>query len=673
MLSQIGMRDPEKGDYRGARSLRFAIHPGSGLFKKQPAWLMAAELVDTARLYARRVAAIQPDWIEPLARHLCKYSHHSPYWDAAAGTARALERVTLHGLLLSDGRRRDYSRIDPAFSRELFIRHGLVEGDLPRPVPDVVRANLALFAALRDANRKTRGKAPLDEEALVQAYDRLLPAEVVNVPALRTWLKRASAEKLAALRLSPDSLSSTEAPTHLYPDRITLGGHSLALAYRHDPTADDDGITCTVPIDAVPLLRRWPADWLVPGALPDKLAYMLSSIPKPLARPLPPAARAVPRLLPRLGQPTMPLAAALRAAVRAEFNIEVPHDTWPEDAMPAHLRVRFRVVDDRGREVFVSRSLAEIEEFHTELQRLAKESPVQADLRSAPAERDGLTTWDCGTLPASVAVGEAGWKIVNYPALVEEEKCVALRWFADTTQAARAHIGGVRRLYALALGKSLATLAGGGVIPRDTALSYTAIGGNPAELKNDVANAVIDAVLLPPTEPTPRDPDTFRQRLDARRSQLAQAARTQWQLVESALALAAERERELTAAHLPAPVADDIREQLAWLVFPGFARHVCPERLEHYGRYLEALRLRIVRARENAARDVGRTTVIRPYWERYCEAVAADGGMGLDATALSAYRWAVEEFRVSQHAQELRTPEPVSAQRLDRLWQATKS
>lgn len=666
MLSQIGMRDPEKGDYRGARGLRFAVHPGSGLFKKQPAWVMAAELVDTARLYARRVAAIDPDWIEPLARHLCKYSNHSPYWDAETGTARALERVTLHGLLLSDGRRRDYSRIDPVFSRQMLIRHGLVAGELPRPVPEPLRANLVLFEALRDAHRKTRGKVPLDEEVFVQAYERVLPADVANVADLRAWLKKAGPSETAALRFSADLLSAPDAPGHLYPDRVVLGGRKLTLAYRHEPGADDDGITCTVPLDALSLLRRWPSDWLVPGLLPDKVAWMLSALPKPLSKPLPPLARALPRVLPHLREPSAPLATALRAALRAEFGLELPGGTWPETNVPPHLRVRLRVVDERRREVFVSRRPEEIEEFAAEYRRLAGADGESSREDAACAERENLARWDCGPLPESVEVGEAGWRLVNHPALVDEGGRVALRWFADAGRARALHATGVRRLYALALGKDFATLAGGGVVPRDTALAYAAIGGNAAELRADAALAAIDAVLLPPTEPIPRDSETFRLRLETRRGPLGQTARTQCQLAQSALALAAERERELASGPLPAPIADDIREQLAWLVFPGFARHVAPERLAHYGRYLEALRLRILRARENPSRDLARTKVIRPFWERYRDAVAGDSPH--DASALADYRWAVEEFRVSQHAQELRTPEPVSPQRLERLW-----
>lgn len=669
MLSQIGQRDPEKGDYRGARSLRFSVHPGSGLFKKQPAWVMAAELVDTARLYARRVAAIDPDWIEPLARHLCKYSHHSPYWDAEAGTARAMERVTLHGLLLSDGRRRDYSRIDPAFSRELFIRHGLVEGALPRPLPEVVRANLALFETLRDASRKTRGKVTLDEDELFAAYDRILPPDAVNIAALRAWLRRATPEDAERLRFSAASFPSADTPAHVYPDHVTLAGTKLALSYRHAPGEEDDGITCTVPIDAIPLLRHWPADWLVPGALPDKLSWMLSALPKPLARPLPPLARSVPRLLARLRSPSAPLREALRAALRDEFDVSVPPEAWPESEVPPHLRIRYRIVDERRREVYVSREINEIEEFGVEFRRLAGRALATTMAQPLePAERDGLTTWDCGPLPETVEIGQAGWKLVGHPALVDGGKCADVRWFVDAGQAARAHVGGVRRLYLLALGKGLATLAGGGVTPRDTALSYTAMGGNPSELKTDVACAAVDAVMLPSNEPVPRDADTFRQRLESRRVALEQTARTQWQLVQSAIALAADREKELASARLPPDIADDLHEQLAWLVFPGFGRHVAPARLAHYGRYLDAVRMRIVRARENPARDRTRMELIRPHWTRYRDGVKANDGAALAPVALDAYRWAVEEFRVSQHAQELRTPDPISPQRLDRMW-----
>lgn len=674
MLSHIGMRDPEKGDYRGARGLRFAVHPGSGLFKKQPAWLMAAELVDTARLYARRIAAIQVDWLEPAAAHLCKHSYHSPYWDAKAGTARALERVTLHGLLIADGRRRDYSRIDPAFSRELFIRHGLVAGELPPPIPEPARANLALFAALRDARHKVREEGSQDDDAFAEAYGRVLPAECVNLPALRNWLGKATPEEAARLRFSATDFPSVDAPSEVFPDRVRLGGQSFRLTYRHEQGAEDDGITCSLPIAAIPLLRRWRHDWLVPGALPGKIAWMLSRIPKSAARKLPSTTLAATRLTERLGPPEGPLAEALSVALADEYHVSAPPSLWPDSDLPPPWRMRFRILDGDRREVFVSREPSELDEFHAEVRRLTKTEPVPS---AAPAlstaglrDLENLTSWSCGDLPDAVEAGQAGWPVVNYPALAEVGTTVSLRWYADRREAHAAHRHGIRRLYALALGKAFQALASGGVPPRDVQLAYLTLGGQASALREEAAWAALDAVLVPPTEPLPRTAEAFGRRLTERQGLLASTARAQHQTAQAVVVLASSRESELAAAKLPEETVADLHEQLGWLVFPGFCRHTPPDRMLHYGRYLEAIRLRIERARSNPAKDIERLRLVKPYWERGRDALTDAARTGLDPVALSAYRWAVEEYRVSLFAQELRTPEPVSPQRLDRLWEA---
>ena len=710
LLSRIGHRDPEEGDYRGAGGVRFAIHPGSVLSKAQPEWVMAAELVDTSRLFARRVAAIDPEWIEPVAGSLCRRSYHSPFWDERVGTARALERVVLHGLVIADGRRRDFSRIDPAMSREMFVRHGLVGGALPPAVPPLVRANLALFESIRDRHRKMREAEDMDDEAFVALYLERLPEACVNLAALRQCLNHATEADKAALTFRREDFAAPEDEAGDFPALLRLDGHLLRLSYRNEPGAEDDGITCTLPLDAIPSLRRWPHDWLVPGALPRKLEWMLSRLTRATARPLPPRMQLVEQLPALLGAPDRPLDQALRALLIRKWGVVVPDNAWNPAEMPPHLRVRFRILDDEHQECFVTRDPGALAAFEREFRRLSTDTPAAASgtprsslpslptcaaaasgtprssLPSLPtcaaapsrgcAEKS-LRDWTCGPLPeAAVVPGAGNWSLRNIPALADEDGMVRLRWYADRAEAFAAHRDGVRRLYAIVLGRDLERLA----TPRTVTRSLSSLSSLPSlpscavspsrERAEDAALAAIDAVLLPTSEPLPRDAETFHARLRERRGALGAAAHEQYRLADGALALAGERLADLDQWPYPDATESDVREQLDWLFFPGFVRLVPLERLRHYGRYLEAVRLRLDRARQNPARDLERMALVRAPWERYTQAVARPAPTPARTAALAAVRWAVEEFRVSVFAQELRTPQPVSAQRIDRLFAA---
>ncbi|MDD5707533.1 MAG: ATP-dependent RNA helicase HrpA, partial [Kiritimatiellae bacterium] len=300
LLGRIGRRDPEQGDYRGAHGLRFAIFPGSGLHRGKPAWVMAGEMVETSRLYAREAATLDPCWIEPLAGELCKRSYHSPQWDGEAGFVRATEKVTLYGLVIVDGRRRDYSRINPAVSRDIFIRQALIAGDFPRP-PAVLLSNQELLNAIRRQEEQTRRHGQLlDEDRLAAFFDSRLPPDVNNADAFRRWLRQAAPRESGALLLSADDWIGPDDHAGGFPETLRLGECTFALGYRHAPGADDDGITCRAPRAHAAALRAWRADWLVPGALPDKVRWMLAALPASTRRALGSLDDAVTRCLTRL-------------------------------------------------------------------------------------------------------------------------------------------------------------------------------------------------------------------------------------------------------------------------------------------------------------------------------------------------------------------------------------
>ncbi len=694
LLSHIGKRDPETGDYRGARGLRFALFPGSGLAKARPPtargaksakgaepppesaeaaparqvsrdWIVAGELVETSRLYARQAAVIDPSWIEPIAGELCKRTYHSPSWDAEKGFVRVRERVTLYGLMLVDGRMRDFSRIDPAAARDLFIRHGLVAGEFPNP-PPFLRANLERVHTLRLAEEKTRRHGQLvDEEALVTFYDGRLPPDICSADALRRWVRLAPADDVARLTLQADDLPALDDAAVGFPDAITLDGHRLEIAYRHNPGEPDDGLTCTVPAGLLPLLRAWRSDWLVPGALPEKVHWMLTSLPSKLRRLLLPTEETAALCLRRMSPGHEPLALALARAIYEVRGVRVPAESWCEDDFPDHLRIAFRVVAADGRELGQGRN------YETLLRLFgATDAAIAAPAAGVSHrwQRDGLTTWACGALPDQVDLGRAGWPIVNYPALVDAGATVALRLFPDEAAARAAHVAGVCRLLLLGLGRDSRALVNPPSLPREVLQFLKNSEMDVGKLGADIGRAVVRRACLD-GQPDVRDAAAFERGLAAGRRTLSVLHVEMQRLVASVLHEAATLEKTAAGGRLPPPAADDVLDQLAWLVFPSFVWSVPWEWLQHYPRYLEGVRVRLERLALNPAGDARRQAEFAPYWQRYTTFATAGQKPSHDRAALLEYRWLIEEFRVSLFAQELRTSVPVSAKRLDALWQ----
>ena len=679
LLGSIGKRDPESAEYRGPQGLRFAIFPGSGLARKKkksapaaptasasPDWLMAGEMVETSRLYARQAAYIDPSWIEPLAAHLCKYSHHSPEWDAAQGFVRVRERVTLYGLVLAENRLRDYSRINPVEARALFIRHGLVAGEFPRPPPFLAR-NFARLEALRLAEQKTRRHGQLlDEDAVFDFFDRRLPPDICNADALRRWSRSADPLAVAALEFGPDDLPSLDVATG-FPDAITVAGHRLQLTYHHTPGETEDGIVCTVPATLLESVRAWRAEWLVPGALPDKVHWMLSTLPGKTRRLLAPIDETVAMCLSRMSPGREPLAASLARALADARSVRVPAGTWQEQDAPDYLRVLFRVVDASNKEMGRGRDLDTL----TRLFAPAASSAAGTHAPQAPAsrwQRDNLLVWDFEPVPEQVDFGRAGWPIVNYPALVDCGACAALRLFADADEARASHDAGVVRLLVLALGREWKNLTRSCVWPRAVQQFLGESEIPEADLSDEIARAALRHACLT-NQPAVRDAATFQQRLNTCHAALGPAQAELARRVGAILHEAAALNTLLTRTPgMPAPTRDDAASQLAWLIFPGFVLSVPWPQLEHYPRYLEALRVRANRARLNPDGDARKLTEFLPAWKRYEDFATLDQKPPHARAALQEYRWLTEEFRISLFAQELRTAVPVSAKRLDALW-----
>ena len=659
LLGRIGKFDEEEREYRGAHGLRFAVHPASALKKATPPWIMAGELVDTARLFARDAAAIEPEWIERAAGPLCRHSCHSPEWDARSGFVRATEQVTLYGLVIVPARRCDFSRFNRPLAREIFILHGLVNGEFQNPPPEV-RSNNALLDALRRRAEKARRPELFDAERLTAHFDAVIPPDVASAPALRKWLcsPDGKSQRERFLLKKDEWWPADDIPDADFPDSIRINGVKMSLSYRNAPDDEDgDGITCTALRSQAPLLRIWRADWLVPGALPEKLAFLVSALPSSLRRLLTPIDDTVSGLLAHLKPGSEPLVDAVRRTVQEQWGFRIPSDAWDGVRLPPHLRVRFRIRDDAtGRVVACSRDLE---------QALAQAGvkPAAALASTVPAGRRS-TSWTFGDIPEVARDAEAGWTLEHFPALHDEGDGVSLRLHADAKSAAAAHAAGVTRLFLIALGGRVGAPFRARSLPIDAQMYLKSLDYGDDRIASDLlAGAVREALVR--GQPPVRDAETFRRRLEEGRAAVAAAQAEMARILSASYSAAAKIDESLERERLPEETADSIRTQLAWLLYPGFPRSVPLGRLRRYERYLKGAAVRVERARTNPSGDLSKEERFAPYWLLYRDAATGKSKVKFDQTILADVRWMLEEYRVSLFAQELRTPEPVSPKRID--------
>lgn len=662
LLGRIGHFDQEESDYRGAHGLRFALHPGSILSKKQfwtrdagretrgPSqsrqsscqtvkhsadWIVAGELVDTSRLFARNAAAIDPGWIEDAAGAICKHSYRDPMWDAESGFVRATEQVTLYGLVIVPSRRRDFSRIDPSASRRIFILHALVLCEFKNP-PREVRENMRVIEEMRKRAERNRRPELFVAARLEAHFEERVPAGIVSAGELRKWLYSATPEEKRRFLLDRrEWLAATGASSSAFPETIRLGNAKLSLSYRHAPDDPErDGITCTVRKSDATVLRLWRHDWLVPGALPEKVNCLLSSLPSSLRRVISPIADTVAVIMPLLKPGDEALTDAIRRVLFEHNGIRIPADAWDGVKLPPHLKVRFRIREDEGGKI-----LAESRDLESAL-----EAAGVADSRggASAAVREDTTKhseWDFGPLAASVEDSSAGWKLVHYPALRDEGDGVTIRLFKDASAAAASHEAGVTRLMYLQLVHS----------PRPDDVFWTAIREAAVRGRESVRSA-----------------EEFAARLRERRGEIAALRQ---KLAADVKSVDREVKEILWSAEaLAEDIYDDIETQVAWLTYDGWVRTVPMSALARYPKYLQAIRTRIARAKVSPSSDRKKAERFAPFWEQYRQAVTTKGFRFASRAALVEYRWMLEEYRISVFAQELGTSEPVSPKRLEMKW-----
>ena len=615
--------------------------------------------MDTSRLFARDAAAIDVRWLEPIAGPICKHSYHSPEWDPRSGFVRATEQVTLYGLVIVPARRCDFSRIDPVVSREVFIRRGLIDGEFPKPPPPV-RANQQLLEALRRRAERSRHPELFDANRLFAHFDKVIPKDICSADALRKWLRVEQPESFVLKKSDwwPDETSADRD----FPDSLRIAGKTLLLTYRHTPdNPENDGVTCTVRASDIAVLKLWRPDWLVPGLLPEKLLWMLGTLPSALRRILTPLDDSVSILLSMLKPGSDSLENAVRSAVNERWALRIPENAWDWSRLPPHLQMRFRIRDDStGKTLALSRDLDEVLSFSSTV------TSAQSN-NSNNRTIEHFSTWTFGSIPVRQTDRNSGWSTVSYPALHDEGDGVTLKLYADPAKAAEAHATGVTRLFTLALAKSTTVPFRRSRLAFDAALYLKSIGYEDNAIAADLlAGAVREALVR--NRPEVRTADEFERRLAEDRSAIVKAQAEMTAILAESAATATRLDGLLEDGRIPEETADSVSTQIAWLIFRGFPRIVPLATLRHYKRYLKGAQIRLERARLNPTSDLEKELQFAPHWAQYREAAKPEYAEKVNSAALTDYRWMLEEYRVSLFAQELHTPEPVSPKRLDAKW-----
>ncbi|SCG76407.1 ATP-dependent RNA helicase HrpA [Micromonospora inositola] len=663
LLSHVGLKDAQKHEYLGARGAKFALFPGSALFKKPPRWVMAAELVETSRLWGRVNGRIEPEWVEPLAQHLVKRSYSEPHWEKKQAAVMAYEKVTLYGIPLVTSRKVNFGRIDPALSRELFIRHALVEGDW-QTHHQFWRDNQRLLAEIEELESRARRRDILvDDETIFGFYDERIPADVVSGRHFDSWWKPTRRERPDLLTFTRELLVNAgrggvdEAD---YPDEWQADGVALPLTYRFEPGTPTDGVTVDIPL---PMLNQVPAesfDWQVPGLREELVVALIRSLPKAVRRnfvPVPDYARAALAAMPAGEEPLLD---ALTRQLRRMTGVTVPRDAWDVAKLPPHLRVTFRVLGEDDTPVAEGKDLPA-------LQRELRQEVRQVVAAAAPdVARTGLTQWSIGALPRTIEQVRAGYAVTAYPALVDEGATVGVKVFDSEAEQAAAHWAGSRRLLRLTVPSPAKFLQGRLSNEAKLALSRNPHGG-VQELIEDAAGAAIDKLIADAGGPA-WDAEGFAALRDKVRADLVDTVVEVMDRVRRVLAAAYAVEQRLGATRNLAVVAAlaDIRNQLSGLVHKGFITEAGYARLPDLLRYLTAIERRLDRLPGNPQRDKQQQDRIAVVQKEYADMLAALPPSRRQSAAVPQIRWMIEELRVNVFAQGLGTPYPVSEQRIYR-------
>lgn len=673
LLSHIATKT-DKYEYTGARNLKLGIFPGSALHKKGPKWLMAAELVETGRLYARIVAKIEPEWIEPIAGSLVKRQYNDPHWEKKPAQVVAFESVSLYGLPIVNRRRIHYGPLDRDLANQIFIREALVNGDWHCNAP-FFRHNRKLIAEVELLEQKSRRRDVLvDEEILFDFYRSLIPHDIINGAGFEKWRKEAEKDQPKLLFLSKQQLMQHQAETvtaDYYPDQILVNRVPLKLEYHFEPGKKQDGITQTIPLSLLNQTSAERYEWLVPGLLRDKVIFLLKALPKSLRRHFIPVPKYADDCLHDLSPESGALLPALSERLRKLTGVEIDEKDWRTEELPLYLQMNFKLVDDDGKLLDESRDLDRLKEDW------AREAA--ASFRQIPDsdyEKTGLTSWSFADLPEQVTLQQNGLEMTAYPALVDKGDSVDLTLMDTASQAQQLTHLGLRRLFMLTQSDAVKYLHKNLPGIKEMCLHYANVPPSPygdkkdnkqtpcEQLKTDLIHVAFDRCFIL-DQPEIRSRDEFDNRLNQRRGELVKIATELARNIASPLAeyhaIAKRLGGNIPLAAINA--VNDIKEQLGFLVYQGFVHDTPDEALKRLPVYCQAAGLRLDKLLTDPNKDRQRMAEIKPHWLKFIGKVNK-----IETEAFHEYRWMLEEFRISIFAQELKTAYPISSKRLEKQW-----
>lgn len=667
LLSNVCLRQ-EQSEYVGARGVRLHIHPGSFLFKAKPKWIISAEQVETSKVYARTVAAIEPEWIEKVGAHLVKQQHYDPHWERKSARIAVHERTQLYGLTIQAGRKIPFERINPGEARELFIRHALVQMDYDSRAPFMAHNIKLLEEADYLQQKGRRVDLMVDEAWLFQFFDERVPAEVVNGVTFEVWRKSVEALKPDFLKLTQDDITVKvdESVDDLnFPDHCMVGGIRLPLQYRFEPGHEDDGVSALIPLQLLNTLEEAPFRWLVPGMLRDKVIALLKSLPKTLRIHFVPVPDFADRILPMLDFAQGDLLTQLSVALKRTGGISVPAGSFREELVPDHLKANYLVLGEDQRVIDRGRDLSALKQKHSK-----KAGQSFKQIASEAYLMTGCHEWVFGDLPITFDGNHEGSRVFGYPALVDEGQSVGLRILESREEAQLVHEGGLARLLALNLSKDLKYIRKNLRVDASAELAYGRLCAHPLlypdlgkerVLRDDVVARLLASVFLE-DQPEIRDASTFTHRMESHRKELMLRSDEMGVVAQKVMQLYSEGLRSLDK--IPeGKIKDDVRYQLSRMIYLGFWIKTPWSQIREFPRYLTAIQHRLEKAGQDPGRDARQRLELEPFQKAFWTMI--EKYQGRRVPERHAFRWRLEEFRVSLFAQQLKTAYPISAKRME--------
>lgn len=669
LLGNVGRHD-EKREYQGCRNRKFILFPGSGVNKKRPKWLISAEIVETQHVYARCNAKIDPAWIEPLAEHLINKTWSEPHWQAKRAQVIAKEKVTLYGLEIIANRPINYGVIDPVVSRDIFIRSGIVEQEYTgRAYP--IKQNRELIEQLESIEDRTRKRdIVVDDEVVYALYDQKIPSNIVSGASFEKWFKKRSKDEQESLCFLKEDLvrqNASEFDASLFPDHLENNGIQFPLSYQFDPATETDGVTISVPVNAVRQLTAGKLEMLVPGLLREKCIQLIKNLPRSLRRNFVPVPDIVNKMLPRIELSTRPLLETLAHELKRQTTCVVPIEAWDFELLDKHLRFNIQVIDDHGKVIEQGRDLVTVVD---KVEHLINEASAEVVKDKHVALK--ATTWDFGLLERSIVVEKAGIKMTQFPALQDQKSFVEKVVCIDELKAGRLNRMGVARLISFRLKAQINTFNKEIKQYKKMGLLYASIG-QANFLYDDFLMAAITNHFLS-DELIPQTKEEFDKLFDKRRGDFmdntSEFAELIFDILDAYHQIMKKLKGRLNLA-LAMPMGD-LQKQLNHLVYNGFLCETPLNRLRSFPRYLNACLIRFEKMARDMANERRYVPILNEWWEQYTQRKKQFETQGLWVDELDDFRWLIEEQRVSWYAQNLGTTETVSPKRINKVWESIR-